>query len=394
MDKHSSKIAFCGFCAFFTSLGITLFAYPVLLPYVIQENWISEDTANIILNFDELGFIIGLISTAFLHKILSWKNILRYSLLLSAISLACPPLFSNSYGLSISILFMSFISGVIVTSAPPYLLSTVSNNNKSFVAGIMYSGTGVGFIITSIFIDLLINHGLHYVWHAFSILIFILTIVSWFLWPVEQKVEEKKQIGPKKSKQQKLQYIKTIVFTCILFEIGTSAIILYLEEYLYIYKKFSSHETSLAWLLVGIGSILGTLIFGYLSKYIGVKYTYMITTLLAGSSTMALGFISMQGIILLLTLAGSLGIYAGVAMYAAYNNLVNSGKFSLLSWQIIIFAETVSAWLAVLLFGYLLRYDVNYFIIFIICGILLIFALLVTILLPNIKNQKSESCTQ
>lgn len=282
---------------------------------------------------------------------------------------------------------MSFLSGIIVSSAPPYLLSTVTDNNKSFVAGVMYSGTGFGFVFTSIIIDIFVGHGLHIIWSAFAIIILIFAIFSWFLWPSENSVIKEVIKDQSKPAQKKLNYIKTIVFTCILFEIGTSAIILYLEEYLYIYKKFSTHETSLAWLLVGIGSILGTLIFGYLSKYLGIKYTFMITILLAGSSTMLLGIISMRGMILLLTLAGSLGIYAGVAMYAAYNNLANTGKFSLISWQIIILAETISAWLAILLFGFLLQYDVHYSMIFIICGALLIFALVVTMLLPNIKTK-------
>jgi predicted MFS family arabinose efflux permease len=76
-----------------------------------------------------------------------------------------------------------FSGGILMVLAGPAVQAVVPVAMRGLAAGLVFAGVGSGIVIGAVLVPLMLPHGLVVAWLALAGLAFVLTLVSWRLWP-------------------------------------------------------------------------------------------------------------------------------------------------------------------------------------------------------------------
>lgn len=143
---HESGIlsTFGGFCALAVVMGIGRFAYTALLPGMMESYGLSEKTAGALAAWNYAGYLAGVLA---MRKARPGQR--RYIHLI--VSLAVSVITTAAMGVTVHVpawhalrLLSGFASGACFVLCSSIVLDTLAAINRPVLAGLLYSGVGVG----------------------------------------------------------------------------------------------------------------------------------------------------------------------------------------------------------------------------------------------------------
>jgi MFS family permease len=172
-----------------TGVGIARFAYVAILPVLVQQGWFGREAAGHLGAANLTGYLLGIGLAALLAGRYPPGWLVRWSMLLCALSLfAC----AWRGGGMPWFLFWRLVAGacgaILMVQAPVLILPGVSAARRGRVAGLIFSGVGLGIVAAATVVPGLAAHGLVPAWLGLGCICALLTAVSWHYWRVTPAV--------------------------------------------------------------------------------------------------------------------------------------------------------------------------------------------------------------
>ena len=158
------------------SLGITRFAYGLLLPTMRAYLGWSYTLAGGMNTANALGYLLGALSTPWLLRRYPATSLLVYGSLLASVFMAGSGFFSDAPTLLVQRLLAGvasawvFISGGLLAAR----LGAVAPQRMGLLLGVFYGGAGVGIVVSAVLVPVMLQaasgvvHGWAWAWWALS----------------------------------------------------------------------------------------------------------------------------------------------------------------------------------------------------------------------------------
>jgi MFS family permease len=179
----------CGMAATLTGVGIARFAYVAILPVLVQQGWFGREAAGHLGAANLTGYLLGIGLAALLAGRFPPGWLVRWSMLLCALSLfAC----AWRGGGMPWFLFWRVVAGacgaVLMVQAPVLILPRVAADRRGRVAGLIFSGVGLGIVAAATVVPNLAVYGLVPAWLGLGGICALLTLASWNYWRITPPV--------------------------------------------------------------------------------------------------------------------------------------------------------------------------------------------------------------
>jgi MFS family permease len=173
----------CGMAATLTGVGVARFAYVAILPVLVQQGWFGREAAGHLGAANLTGYLLGIGLAAWLGGRYPPGQLVRWSMLLCALSLfACA---WRGGGLP-WFLFWRLVAGacgaILMVQAPVLILPRVGAERRGRVAGLIFSGVGLGIVAAATVVPSLATWGLVPAWLGLGGICALLTAASWNYW--------------------------------------------------------------------------------------------------------------------------------------------------------------------------------------------------------------------
>lgn len=267
-NNFSSSLtpAWIGCCIMCLALGLGRFAYTPLLPEMIKHHWLTHTMAGYAGAANFLGYLFGALIASSLTTIKPGTFWIKLSLYLCVASLFSCTLHTYTYWL----LWWRLISGIsgalLMVLTPPVIYRSVNKNQIALTSGIMFSGIGLGIIISAVIIPIIANYSLSLTWLTVAAIGALLTAFALIGLPGTQPYQAEQP----QQNQRESYFNKTIIFSLVaylFFGFGSVPHLLYLVEYMELITKSSIVVANIGWLAYGVGNLIGSPMFGYLAKH-------------------------------------------------------------------------------------------------------------------------------
>jgi predicted MFS family arabinose efflux permease len=173
--------------AILVGVGLSRFAYTPLIPALITERWFTPAEAAYLGAANLAGYLMGALLTRNLAARFPAVPLLR--LMMGAVALA---FFACAYPLSFAWFFAwrlvsGFAGAVLMVLAAPTVLPYVPASRRGLAGGMMFTGVGLGIVISGTIVPWLLRLGLAETWYGLGGLSLVLLIGSWGGWPSDHE---------------------------------------------------------------------------------------------------------------------------------------------------------------------------------------------------------------
>jgi MFS family permease len=176
----------CGMAATLTGVGVARFAYVAILPVLVQQGWFGREAAGQLGAANLTGYLLGIGVAAVLASRFSAGALVRWSMLACTLSLcAC----AWRGGGMPWFLFWRTVAGacgsILMVQAPVLILPCVDPARRGRVAGLIFSGVGLGIVAAATVVPSLAAYGLLSAWLGLGGICALLTLATWRYWRAE-----------------------------------------------------------------------------------------------------------------------------------------------------------------------------------------------------------------
>lgn len=138
--------------------GIGRFAYIALMPALIQSGWFSESDASYLGVATLIGYIAGAPAANLLLRYFSSGLLIRSAMLISTFSyLACAWQDAPLSWFYIWRTLAGVTGALLMVAAPPVIVRQFSSDVKARVSGVVFSGIGIGAMLSGTLLPALIS---------------------------------------------------------------------------------------------------------------------------------------------------------------------------------------------------------------------------------------------
>lgn len=277
--KLLNRTSFAGLVAILVGNGIGRFAYIALMPALIQNHWFSSEDASILGAATLIGYILGPPASIFLQTYYSIATLIRASLLLSSFSYLGCALNSAPFEWFLTLRTIAGISGaVLMVLVPPMIVRLHPQDMKARISGVVFSGIGLGAMISGTFTPLLISQSVESAWLGIGAIAFLATVLTWNTWSLEVKPNHGAQ-SP--SRLNALSKYERVSISCVLLAYAFNAIgylphSLFWVDYLVRELGMSFASGGFYWAVFGIGAAVGPIVTGILGDKFGLKKALLV----------------------------------------------------------------------------------------------------------------------
>ena len=250
-------------------IGLARFAYPPLLPAIIDARWFSASQAAYLGAANLAGYLLGVLFANHLARRTSARAVLRAMMSLTALAIcACawPTSFSWFF---IWRLASGMGGGAIMILAAPAVLSHVPASRRGGTSGLIFMGIGVGVAAAGTLVPLLLRQGLTQAWLGIGIACLILTAVAWSGWPDPVKATGTLGEAPRKPRSSPALWGLYAEYGLNAF--GLVPHMIFLVVFVARGLGQGLEAGAFYWVLFGLGAVVGPLANGHLADRLGFR---------------------------------------------------------------------------------------------------------------------------
>ena len=366
-------------------MGLGRFSYTPIIPMLIQSNYLTPGETGYIGAINLSGYIFGAL---LLPKLRNWSSepkLIRTCFIVGLLALFASIAPLGFFWLAFWRFCLGVLVAIIMILCIAYVTRFAPENRVALATSISFTGVGAGILISSSILPYLLKFGIEWAWTGSAFIGLLATIVGLWSWRGAPNLEVSTSSNP--LRRQKLSNSGwKLVIVQALFSIGLIPHSIYWVDYLVRDLRNPIEFGSMQWLLVGVGGLIGTFLWGKLADRIGLNISLVLVFV-----TLALSAISpiILTSIMALTLSslffgsqpGSAAIIAGRAQFA-------TGKHVMVKlWRYMVLAVGVSQIIGGFFLVTLFNLTGNYTLIFAIGGSAFAIAAVICCTLPKVAHK-------
>lgn len=253
------------FSAIFIGIGLARFAYTPLIPALVSNGWFTDTAAFYLGAANLAGYLGGALAGPRLMRRLGGRAMLRLMMVL-----ACLCFFACAAPLPFSWFFVwRFLSGLtggaLMVSAAPAVISHLPGRLRGKASGAIFTGAGLGALMSGTLIPVLLKLGLPATWLALGLASSLLTALTWQSWP-EYRPASGKAAPPTAVQAQALRRLYAQ------YGLNAAALVPHMVFLVAFVDQAAGHGFAggaLAWAVFGLGAIAGPFSLGALADRLG-----------------------------------------------------------------------------------------------------------------------------
>ncbi|MNR83750.1 Major Facilitator Superfamily protein [compost metagenome] len=261
-----------GTTATLAAVGLARLAYTPLLPAVIHQGWFLSSQAVYLGAANLLGYLLGALLAFRLSENVDTRKLLGLSfggIALSFILCALPAAFSWFF-------LWRFISGLagglLMVIGPSVALTAIPPERRASVASFVFTGIGMGAILSASLIPMLLRFNLTVAWLVLGLLSLLTGLTA--DWGLRHLAIRKAAAAPVNTAPLPAAPALSIAALLVVLAYGLDAIgfiphTVFWVDFLERENKLGTAAASFQWLLFGIGATIGPLLAGYVGKRYG-----------------------------------------------------------------------------------------------------------------------------
>lgn len=263
-----------GMMATLVGIGLSRFAYSPLLPELVQQQWFSESQAVYLGAANLLGYLIGALSAHQLSERFSIRLVMSFCFIGIALSFIFCAQAGHFYWFFVWRLIAGIAGAILMVVGPANALSKTPIERRAGVGAFIFTGIGIGVVLSSSIVPLLMQISLSATWLTLggtSLLIgFLCDKATVKLCHKPVAAVAVKNVKGSFTNSSLLVFI--VMFAYALDAIGFIPHTLFWVDYLAREQKLGIQAASAQWTIFGIGAICGPLIAGFIAHRIGWHY--------------------------------------------------------------------------------------------------------------------------
>lgn len=182
-DRVLSPLAFAGLAAMLVGLGFGRFAYTALVPGLIGEGWIGPHGAAMLAAANFTGYFLGAATAARIAARFGAPRSLRVAMLATALALLAGMAPLGADWLTAARFVAGVGGAVLIVVAPATAAAHAPPAKRGLVAGVVFTGVGIGIALSGTLVPLLAKAGVAVTWGALGAVALVLTVAVGGVWP-------------------------------------------------------------------------------------------------------------------------------------------------------------------------------------------------------------------
>jgi predicted MFS family arabinose efflux permease len=260
----------CGWCTVVLGLGLARFAYSALIPALITNHWFSASATAYFGGSNFAGYLLGAIVGRSLAQRWPVVLVMRVMMLVTIFSF-----FASAWPVSFLWYFFwrlvpGFTGGVLIVVGPAAAMTKVPSEKQGIAGGLIFSGIGLGIIVSGTVVPLLLHLGLRSTWMGLGAIAFIVMVLGWSGWPAKgSSLPETLASTPRHPHQDR--NLRAVYWSYAIFAVGLVPAMLFLVDYVARDLGKGLIAGSVVWIVFGLGATFGPVFAGMLADRIGFK---------------------------------------------------------------------------------------------------------------------------
>ena len=269
LDRQDIPALLTGLTATLVGIGVARFAYPPLLPALIDQGWFSSSQAAYLGAANLLGYFIGAVSAHALSERFPVRRVMACAFASTALSfLLCAG--SGSFTWFFFWRLVSGIAGaILMVVGPSFALSAAPVDRRASVGALVFTGIGLGALLSATIVPLLVGASLSATWLALGTLTVLAGICG--CWGLSQLTRTQSPSAPDRNTQvtgPKLAAV-LIIAAYALDAAGFVPHTVFWVDYLARETALGTDAAAQQWAIFGIGAVLGPLLAGIAARHLG-----------------------------------------------------------------------------------------------------------------------------
>jgi predicted MFS family arabinose efflux permease len=263
------RATLAGLCASLAGIGLARFAYTALMPALVAEQWFPAPQAAYLGAANLAGYLAGALAAPRIAGAAPVAVVLRAMMLLATASFfACaqPLSFAWFFGWR----FAAGVSGgALMVLAALAVLPYVPVSRRGLAAGVIFTGVGLGIIMSGTLVPLLFRFGLGPTWEGLGLLSLLVTVLAWGGWP---KAATPRVPDPQRHNRSAAS---SAALRALYVEYGLNAVGL-VPHMIFLVDFARGLGQGLAagaryWVVFGLGAVAGPILAGCLADRVGFR---------------------------------------------------------------------------------------------------------------------------
>ncbi|TDM07908.1 MFS transporter [Macrococcus lamae] len=305
--KQEKQIVFTGIIFIAMAYGISRFSYGLLLPYFNEPLQMTNQISGMVSSISYLTYCLGIISVYTIFKQFQPRNDLLISGGLTIAGLMMLMLSTHYLLFGAGVIVLGYSAGVATAPFGYIIKEKITYGYQDRSNAWINTGIGLGLIIIGIIVFLFKGYW-RYSYLTFILLSLFIVLVNYKKLPYVEMSHLNYKLD-----LHHIFYGRKLILSTILLGIGTAAYWTYFQSY--IFKTDYKEWTSLFWVVLGIGGLLGGFAGRALERF-GMTKIHIFTGLLLAIANISL--ILSENVLLLaistllfgLVYVFSMGVYA------------------------------------------------------------------------------------
>jgi len=171
-----------GFCASLLGIGLARFAYPPLIPALVEAHWFTPAGAAYLGAANLAGYLAGALLARPMAQRSSAPTVLRAMMVLATLAFfACAAPLSFLW-FALWRFAAGLAGGALMVLAAPTVLPQVAPAQRGLAGGVVFTGVGLGIAASGTVVPWFLTMGLAGTWCGLGALAAVLTLLSWHGW--------------------------------------------------------------------------------------------------------------------------------------------------------------------------------------------------------------------
>ncbi len=298
-----NRLSLAGLCATLIGNGIGRFAFIALMPALIEAGWFTKGQASHLSVATLLGYVLGAWASASLGARFRVATLLRASMLICTVSFfACA---FEGPGMAWFYFWRAaagFCGAILMVLPAPVVLPEHEAAVRGRASGVVFSGIGLGAVISGALVPVLISgigfgvifagsmipvvlfQGVTGAWLGMGVVCLALTVFAWRQWPVDAHADPRLAVAageqPESLPLEARLPVALILAAHGLNAIGYLAHTLFWVDYIVRELQMPLATGGFFWSMFGLGAAIGPLLTGTLADAFGLKRCLIVAFLL------------------------------------------------------------------------------------------------------------------
>ena len=316
-------------------MGLGRFSYTPMVPVLVEVGYLSESEAGYVGALNLGGYVIGAIFSPWLSRRFHEAWLIKFSLFAAIVCLIASIFPFGFLWLALWRLAIGVIVAIIMILSIAYATRFAPKHRIALATSMGFMGVGLGIFFSSAVLPTFLAYGIIWGWISSAIIGIIAFCVGCWAWHDAPSLNTSKNGSPIKSTKLSLDGKKLIIVQG-LFSIGLIPHSIYWVDFIVRDQKFSIEQGAVQWMLVGVGGIVGTILWGRLADFIGLNISlFLVFAALASSAITPFYFDDFSMIILSSFIFGSQPGSAAIVAARAQQAVGESSMVSLWHYMVL-----------------------------------------------------------